>query len=48
MFGFAGLWEKWRNPEGEILETCSILTTEANEILKPVHELICTNDVKLN
>lgn len=38
LFGFAGLWEKWGTPEGEILETCSILTTEANEVLKPVHD----------
>jgi putative SOS response-associated peptidase YedK len=38
LFGFAGLWEKWRTPERESLETCSILTTGANEVLKPVHE----------
>ena len=36
-FGFAGLWERWRTPEGEGVETCSILTTEANEVLSPVH-----------
>lgn len=32
LFAFAGLWETW-----EEIETCTILTTSANEILKPVH-----------
>lgn len=36
-FGFAGLWEKWRSPAGEVIESCAILTTEANELLRPVH-----------
>jgi putative SOS response-associated peptidase YedK len=39
VFGFAGLWEEWRDDEtGEILETCTIITTEANEVLLPVHD----------
>ncbi len=38
VFGFAGLWEEWLDKQtGEILETCTIITTEANAILKPVH-----------
>ncbi len=39
VFGFAGLWEQWLDKQtGELLETCTIITTEANEVLKPVHE----------
>ena len=36
-FGFAGLWERWEG-EGEVINSCAILTTEANEILRPVHD----------
>ena len=39
IFGFAGLWSEWTNKEsGEVIETCTIITTEANEVLKPIHE----------
>lgn len=38
VFGFAGLWEHWQSPVGEIIETCTILTTEANEVLHPIHD----------
>ncbi len=40
-FAFAGLWERWRPKDGEApgtyLETFTILTTDANEVLEPVH-----------
>lgn len=37
-FAFAGLWEFWKTPDGETLNTCTIITTNANELVKPVHE----------
>lgn len=37
-FGMAGLWERWHGGEGTELETCTILTTAANEIVKPLHD----------
>lgn len=35
---FAGLWERWRSPEGEDLESCTIIVTNANEIMQPIHD----------
>jgi len=37
-FGFAGLWEFWRDAEGNPLRSCTILTTSANAIVAPVHD----------
>jgi putative SOS response-associated peptidase YedK len=38
VFGFAGLWEEWTDKQtGEVIETCTIITTEANKVLEPVH-----------
>jgi len=36
---FAGLWTIWRNPEvpGEELHSCTIITTEANSTMEPIH-----------
>jgi len=36
-FGFAGLYNTWVSPEGEAICTCTIITTEANELLREVH-----------
>jgi putative SOS response-associated peptidase YedK len=35
---FAGLWESWRAPDGEAITSFAIITTQANEKLKPLHD----------
>lgn len=35
---FAGIWETWKNDEGKDIETCSIVTTDANPFMAEVHE----------
>lgn len=36
-FAFAGLWDKWKSPQGEEINTCTILTTAANKLLQQYH-----------
>jgi len=35
---FAGIWEGWRAPDGEVLRTFAILTTAANEEMSALHD----------
>src|SRR3990170_4558902 len=37
-FAFAGLWDAWKSPEGEILLSFTIITTTANELMEPIHD----------
>jgi putative SOS response-associated peptidase YedK len=37
-FAFAGLWDRWENPDKGVIETCTILTTAANAVLAPIHD----------
>ncbi|MBF0506469.1 MAG: SOS response-associated peptidase [Nitrospirae bacterium] len=36
--GFAGIYNTWTSPEGESICTCAIITTEANDLLEPIHD----------
>ena len=36
-FAFAGLWERWQKGPQEIM-SCTIITTEANDFMRPVHD----------
>lgn len=38
LLALASLWERWRSPTGETLDTCVIVTTAANEQLAPIHD----------
>ncbi len=37
-FALAGLWDHWQDPNGSELETCSILVTDANPLIAPIHD----------
>jgi putative SOS response-associated peptidase YedK len=37
-FGLAGLWERWEGAKGEIIESCTIITTAANDLMQPIHD----------
>ena len=36
-FGIAGLWERWEDPDGKLVLSCTLLTTAANAVVAPVH-----------
>jgi putative SOS response-associated peptidase YedK len=35
---FAGLWETWHPKEGDTIESCCIITTDANKLMEPIHD----------
>jgi putative SOS response-associated peptidase YedK len=51
LFAFAGLWERWRDPTDEFVETCTILTTKPNSLVADVHDrmpvILKTDDYEL-
>ena len=39
LFGFAGLWERWKDKaSGEVVRSCTIITTTPNEVCAPIHD----------
>ena len=36
-FAFAGLWDSWNSPEGSLVKSCTIITTEPNELTGIIH-----------
>ena len=38
LFAFAGIWDRWRDPSGNAVDTCSILTTTPNAMTAQVHD----------
>jgi putative SOS response-associated peptidase YedK len=34
----AGLWEEWRPKDGALVRSCTIITTEANALIAPLHD----------
>ncbi len=37
-FAFAGLWEHWEGADSSAIESCVIITTDANDALRPIHD----------
>jgi len=37
LFGFAGLWDTWKSPGGDIVNSCSIITTTSNKLMSGIH-----------
>ncbi len=38
LFAFAGLWDRWRDPRGDVIESYSIITTAPNFLLADIHD----------
>jgi putative SOS response-associated peptidase YedK len=38
VFAFAGIWETWHSPDGSVLPSCTVITTQPNELMAPIHD----------
>lgn len=38
LFAMAGLWEQWKSPEGKSIFSCSVITTNPNELMADIHD----------
>lgn len=38
LFAIAGLWEHWKSPDGEEIESCTLLTAAPNTLISPIHD----------
>lgn len=38
VFAFAAIWAQWASPDGDLINSCSIITTDANEFIRNIHE----------
>ena len=37
-FSMAGLYDRWKDPDGNTLSSCTIITTGPNELMSPIHD----------
>ena len=38
VFALAGIWDHWEGKQGEVIESVAIITTSANELMRPIHD----------
>lgn len=38
VFSFAGLWDRWQGQDGEVIESATIIVTDANDLVRPIHD----------
>ncbi len=38
LFAFAGLWDSWNSPDGSQIKSCTIITTQPNELTSIIHD----------
>lgn len=39
-YAFAALWDRWQAPDGAVIDSCAMLTTEANAVMAPIHHRV--------